>query len=111
MAASSILENGSRVGLWVVPEGTAAPTRGLVIAEGSPVPPAVFIACGVAVLGRSAIFASGAKGVAIRVVERLGDAAPLAPLNDALLDVTLRGKLVLQQVPSCVAVRVLGVRR
>eukprot|EP00928_Gymnodinium_smaydae_P052938 TRINITY_DN37055_c0_g1_i1.p1 TRINITY_DN37055_c0_g1~~TRINITY_DN37055_c0_g1_i1.p1 ORF type:complete len:636 (+),score=91.34 TRINITY_DN37055_c0_g1_i1:91-1998(+) len=109
MAASAGLQEGDIVHMWVMPEGATIPTRGLVL-NAAPCSPAVLIASGVSALPRTSIFTLGAKGVAIRVCERLGAAAPLAPLNDALSDASLTGKMVLQQLPSCVAVRTLGVQ-
>ena len=111
MAASPRLLEGQRVRLWVVPEGVRPPNRGSILAESPSKFPAVLVAGGQVLLPRSAIFASalqGQKGAAVKVMWRRGQVAPLAPMNQVLANADLQGKILLQQLPSCLCTRVLN---
>ena len=59
-------------------------------------------------MSRRAIFAPGAKGTAVNVWWRRGVASALAPMNEILADPQLKGKVLLQQLPSCLCARVLN---
>merc|ERR1740129_1929313 len=110
MAASPSLAKGQAVQLWVVPEGTRPPTRGTLLgAAGASLDPlAVLVAGAQAVLDRAAIFAQGACGIALAVLWRSGSRMPLAPMNGVLNDRVLQGRVILQQLPSCMAARLLA---
>jgi len=69
--------------------------------------PAVLVAGGRLMMSRLAIFTPGTKGTAVSVLWRRGVAHALAPMNAVLSDPQLDGKVLLQQLPSCLCVRVL----
>lgn len=111
IAATASVAVGQAVRLWVAPEGTAIPTRGSVL-TGSPCAlPAVRVASGATTQARASIFARGASGLAIRVLSRRGADAPLPPMNSVLADEALKGKVLLQQLPSCAVVCALAPQR
>ena len=105
MAASPKPLEGQLVRLWVVPEGVRPPNRGSVLRESPSKWPAVLVAGGRLLVPRSAIFGAGCKGAAVEVLWRRGSTTPLAPMNQVLHG--LQGKILLQQLPSCVCTRVL----
>lgn len=110
MAASPRPLEGQLVRLWVVPEGVRPPNRGSVLSESPSQWPAVLIAGGRLLLPRSAIFAcalQGPRGTAVRVLWRRGSTTPLASMNQVLSNDALQGKILLQQLPSCLCTRVL----
>ena len=105
MAASPKPMEGQYVRLWVVPEGVRPPNRGTVLRESPSIWPAVLVAGGRLRVPRSTIFGAGCKGTAVEVLWRRGSTNPLASMNQVLDG--LQGKVLLQQLPSCVCTRVL----
>ena len=67
----------------------------------------MLVAGGRLMMSRLAIFTPGTKGTAVSVLWRRGVGNALAPMNAVLADPQLDGKVLLQQLPSCLCVRVL----
>ncbi|CAE7267493.1 NOP2C, partial [Symbiodinium necroappetens] len=107
MAATPKPLEGHLVRLWVVPEGVKPPNRGAILQESPEKWPAVLVAGGRLMMSRLSIFTPGTKGTAVSVLWRRGVAHALAPMNAVLSDPQLDGKVLLQQLPSCLCVRVL----
>ena len=108
MAASPKPLEGQLVRLWVVPEGVRPPNRGSVLVEAPAAWPAILVAGGRIQLPRAAIFQSrGPRGMAVKVLWRRSQSAAL-PAMDLILQ-RFHGKMILQQLPSCMCTRVLGV--
>lgn len=104
MAASPKPSEGQLVRLWVVPEGVRPPNRGSVV-EAPAAWPAILVAGGrIQLQGRAAIFQS--RGMAVKVLWRRQGAA--LPAMDLILQ-RFQGKIILQQLPSCICSRVLRV--
>eukprot|EP00427_Karlodinium_veneficum_P036656 CAMPEP_0169281026 /NCGR_PEP_ID=MMETSP1016-20121227/55982_1 /TAXON_ID=342587 /ORGANISM="Karlodinium micrum, Strain CCMP2283" /LENGTH=598 /DNA_ID=CAMNT_0009369513 /DNA_START=18 /DNA_END=1811 /DNA_ORIENTATION=+ len=108
MATSPYLQESQNVRLWAVPEGIKAPNRGSILANSPRSWPAIQVAGGKSAMNRAAMFAQGAHGVAINVSWRRGTGAPLASMSSILADEKLSRCIILQQLPSSVAVRALA---